>query len=560
MRRLAFAALAALLGLVVAPASGAQSEPTVTVEVRVLQNVEDGREIHIGARPAGGLWQTLGRIPLALDDGFSPRGRYRYGDISVDLGLPNRSSPVTVEVWVWQDVRDDQNIYISARGSLGEWDTLGTISLPLDDGLTPDRTLRFGDVRLEAPLPTEAVSTLAGRAGEWGYADGPGTEARFGQQWASIIRDLGLAAAPDGSVIVADRAHGAVRRVAPDGAVSTIAGGNRSALPPPSDVAVDAEGNIYVAAAWAGGLIRKFSSDGRVTSVVAGGGPEGAPFEIPPDGPAEEAYFRSVRGTALSPEGDLYVMEQYQIRRISSSGWVTHLAGGGGRGYRDGPGAQAQFTWLEDLAVDDAGTVYVIDWVFVPGEVGSFATIRKVDTNGVVTTLFRSESPFSGGVLAGPAGLAVTNDGEILISNTGRHQIVRLTADGTLEAVAGRGGWVCRWPQGRGRPEPARLACRAARWFPRGDRSGRESAPRDCSRPRRLRLHRHRACGRGAGAPGGGRARQHLRPGLALHAGAHRVGFNWQCGSRGRSIQLCPSRLAGWHGDDPGRGQRGWIP
>ena len=138
------------------------------VEVRVLQNVEDGREIHISARPAAGLWQTLGRIPLALDDGFSPRGRYRYGDISVDVGLPNRSSPVTVHVRVWQDVRDDQNIYVSARGSLGEWDTLGTISLPLDDGLTSDRALRYGDVRLEVPLPTEAVSTLAGQAGDVG--------------------------------------------------------------------------------------------------------------------------------------------------------------------------------------------------------------------------------------------------------------------------------------------------------------------------------------------------------------------------------------------------------
>ena len=404
MRRVAFAALAALLGLAVVATGAAQGEATARIEVRVLQNVEDGREIHIGARPADGLWQTLGRIPLALDDGFSPRGRYRYGDISVDVRLPNRSTPVTVEVWVWQDVGDDQNIYISARGSLGEWDTLGTIALPLDDGLTPDRTLRYGDIRLEAPLPTGGVNTLAGQAGEWGYVDGPGTEARFGQQWASIIRDLGLAAAPDGSVIVADRAHGAVRRVAPDGAVSTIAGGNRSALPPPSDVAVDAEGNIYVAAACAGGLIRKFSPDGRVTRVVAGGGTEGSSFEIPPDGPAEEAYFGSVRGTALGPEGDLYVMEQYQIRWISPSGWVTHLAGGGGRGYRDGPGAQAQFTWLEDIAVDDAGTVYVIDRAFVPGEVGSFATIRKVDTNGVVSTLFRSESPFSGGCWPRPRG------------------------------------------------------------------------------------------------------------------------------------------------------------
>ena len=55
---------------------------------------------------------------------------------------------------------------------------------------------------------------LAGQAGEWGYADGPGTEARFGRQGESSIGDLGLAAVPDGSVIVADLANGAVRRVA----------------------------------------------------------------------------------------------------------------------------------------------------------------------------------------------------------------------------------------------------------------------------------------------------------------------------------------------------------
>ena len=171
----------------------------------------------------------------------------------------------------------------------------------------------------------------------------------------------------------------------------------------PRDVAVDADGSIYVAGAWPGSLIRKFSSDGRVTSVVAGGGPESAPFEIPPDRPAEEAYFGSVKGIALGPEGDLYVIEQDQIRRISSSGWVTNLAGGSGLGYRDGPGAQAQFNWLEDIAVDDAGTVYVIDQAYVPG-VGSFATVRKVDTNGVVTTLFRSEPPFPGGVLPGQRG------------------------------------------------------------------------------------------------------------------------------------------------------------
>ena len=191
---LGMAMLAALLALAAAGGAGAAEygAGVVRVEVRVLQNVEDGREIHIGARPAAGSWRTLGRIPLALDDGVSAT-RYRYGDIALDVPLANWASPVTVHVRVWQDVRDDQNIYISARGSLGEWDTLGTISLPLDDGLTPDRALRYGDVRLEVPLPREAVSTLAGQAGEWGYEDARGRAVRFG-----FVGAFGLAVDQDG--------------------------------------------------------------------------------------------------------------------------------------------------------------------------------------------------------------------------------------------------------------------------------------------------------------------------------------------------------------------------
>ncbi len=439
VRRVVLGSLTFVLALAAVAGADAQgSGPTATVEVRVWQDVGDELDIYISARPATGLWQTLGTIPLPLDDGVSSTGRYRYGDIALGVPLANRATPATVEVRVWQDVGDSARIYVSARPAGGDWRVLGTIRLLLDDGLSSDGRYRFGDISLEVPLPQEQVRVLAGRPGDWGYQDGRGTAVRFGRTLERSIGDLDLDVAPDGSVIVADRANDAVRRVAPDGTVSTLAGGQRGYLPSPVAVAVDAEGSIYVAGAW-NGLIYRLSSDGRASRVVAGGGSEDYPFQVPPDAPAGEARFSAIKGLAAGPEGDLYIIEQDRIRRLTPAGWVTSVAGGSGLGHVDGPGEQAQFNWLEDIVVDGAGSVYVVDRSYVSGEGSAFTTIRKVDTDGVVTTLFQDTPPGHGGVLAAPTGLALTDDGEILISNAGRHQILRLTAEGTLEAIAGSG-------------------------------------------------------------------------------------------------------------------------
>ena len=448
MRRLTLTlvALAAVLGLAVVATGAAQGEATVRIEVRVLQNVEDGREIHIGARPAGGLWQTLGRIPLALDDGFSPRGRYRYGDVSLEVVPRNWASPLTVEVWVWQDVRDDQNIYISARGSLGVWDTLGTIALPLDDGLTPDRTLRYGDIALDVPFPEAGVRTLAGTPGIWGLRDGSGEHARFGG-W-SRTRALGLTVDRDGSVVVADARNHAIRRVAPDGVVTTVAGGAGVGLEDgpaetarfnsPTGVAVGGDGSIYVADAG-NHRIRKITPDGMVSTIAGSDRGEADWMEIR-DGPAEQALFAGPTALVLDTYGDLYILERFAVRRLSPSGWVSTVAGDNGWGWGDGPTGRAQFQGLYDIAADDAGNLYVIDDSRgVVGSSGPALAIRKIDTSGIVTTLYRDGHPSMGGTLAYPSGLAVTGDGTVYLASTGRHQIVRLTAEGQPRAVAGTG-------------------------------------------------------------------------------------------------------------------------
>ncbi len=434
-----------MLGLEVVAGVGAQGEATARVEVRVWQDVGDELDIQISARPAAGSWRTLGTIALPLDDGVSSTG-YNYGDIALDVPLANWASPVTVEVRVWQNVGNSRVIYISARPSAGSWQTLGTIRLPLDDGFSSTGRFRFGDIGLDVPFPEGGVRTLAGTPGLWGFRDGSGEHARFGG-WPRNGA-LGLTVDRDGSVVVADRWNHAIRRIMPDGVVTTVAGGNGAGLEDgpgetarfnsPRDVAVDIDGSIYVADGE-NHRIRKITPEG-VVSTIAGSDRGGADWREIRDGPSEQALFAGPTALVLDPYGDLYIVERFALRRLSPSGWVSTVAGDNGWGWRDGPREVAQFQSLYDIAADDAGNLYVID--DTRGSVGSGGTvlaIRKIDTSGMVTTLYRDGYPSLGGTLAYPSGLAVTGDGTVYLANTGRHQIVRLTAEGELRAVAGTG-------------------------------------------------------------------------------------------------------------------------
>ena len=439
-------AVGILLGLAVLAPGAAQGNPgTVRVEVRVWQDVGDELDIYVSARPSTGSWRTLGTIPLPLDDGVSSTGQYRYGDIALEVPLANRASPAIVEVRVWQDVRDSARIYISARPADGFWRTLGTIRLLLDDGLSSSG-YRFGDISLDVQLLPEQVATLAGWPGIWGYRDGRGDGARLGR--ADDRAALGLTVAGDGSVIVADRWNHAIRRVAADGTVTTIAGSRGAGLQDgpaesarlhlPADVAAAPDGAMYVADAG-NHLVRKITPAGMVTT-VAGSGRSGAAADEVRDGPAEQVAFEQLVGLTLDPYGDLYILERYAVRRLSPSGWVSTVAGGNGPGSRDGPGRQAQFLELRDIGIDDAGSLYVIDSYDGVSPVSPGAAIRKIDTDGVVTTVYRDERfPALGGTLALPSGLAVTGDGDVYIANTGRNQIVKLRDEGSLVAVAGTG-------------------------------------------------------------------------------------------------------------------------
>ena len=136
--------LALLAGLDAASADEEPAGSAVILEVRMWQTVSLPERVYISARPEGGDWATLGTIRLRLDDGLSKNGNQRYGDVTT----------AGVDLRVWQDVRDPLRIEISARLEGGHWGVLGNIPLPLNDGHTPGGGYRYGDITIEVPAGT----------------------------------------------------------------------------------------------------------------------------------------------------------------------------------------------------------------------------------------------------------------------------------------------------------------------------------------------------------------------------------------------------------------------
>ncbi|WP_438031825.1 hypothetical protein [Sorangium sp. So ce204] len=291
--------------------------------------------------------------------------------------------------------REDATLWKVWRGALGALGARshgpGGWTLSEHHAYEPiGRVLHLGNGRRRrADALGDVLTTVAGHGcANCALGDGePATK-------VSLYAPSGVAAAPDGSVTIADSFHHRVRRVGADGVIETVAG-----------------------------------------TGVAGGGGDG--------GPAVAAELEVPRGLAFGPDGSLYIAEQggNRVRRVAPDGTIATVAGTGisGDGGDGGPATLATLRQPFSVAVGLDGSVTIAD-------TGNHR-VRRIAPDGVIETVagtgvagFGGDGgPAEAALLRQPRGVALQRDGSVVVVDTDNHRVRRIDVQGTIRTIAGTG-------------------------------------------------------------------------------------------------------------------------
>ena len=305
-----------------------------------------------------------------------------------------------------------------------------------------------GNFTIRKASPQASVTTIAGAARRQGDTDGARPEATLGALMNGSTTDGA------GNLYITDSYGHTVRKITPEGRVTTIAGkagqsgsadgaGAAARFSSPAGIVADAAGNLFVADSF-NKLVRKIAVNGDVTTIAGSVGT----FD-PVDGAGVNAHFVSPTGITRDSAGNLFVTDGPTIRKITPAGAVSTIAG---RQLRegdepvdlDGTGAQAIFNKPNGIAIDGAGNLYVVDiWSY---------TVRRISPQGEVVTIAGKQS--ESGLVDGsgsaarfsyPTGIAIDANGNLFISDSGNVAIRKIAKDGVVSTVltlpAPRNAW-----------------------------------------------------------------------------------------------------------------------
>jgi sugar lactone lactonase YvrE len=219
----------------------------------------------------------------------------------------------------------------------------------------------------------------------------------------------------------------------------------------PIALAFDGQGNLYISD-HGNDVIRKVDTNGIITT-VAGVGPSDTWVKGPwvpgiqpkagDGGPATQAVLASPWGITFDAQGNLYIADRDHnaIRKVDTNGIMTTVAGTGQRGYSgdSGPAAKAKLNGPLGVVFDAAGDMYIADQ--------NNARVRKVDTNGIITTIGGTGDVGCSGnggaatsaMMANPHGIALGPDGSLYVSEGDCNAVRKITPNGTLLPVLGTG-------------------------------------------------------------------------------------------------------------------------
>ena len=288
-------------------------------------------------------------------------------------------------------------------------------------------------------LPNGIITTVAGNGAKGLSGDG-------GQAIYATVTPFSVALDPSGNLFVADVNNHRIRKVDTNGIITTVAGNGTTnysgdgglaiyAGLHPAAVTVDASGNLFTVDYYSQ-HIRKVDTNGTITTVV-GNGTNGFSGD---GGMAPNASLSRPADVTVDASGNLFIADQNnnRIRKVSTNGIITTVAGDGGAGYSGDGGAATNASLLipEGVTVDAAGNLFIAD-------TGN-NRIRKVDTNGIITTVAGGGggsdiNAATNASLLFPGGVAVDADGNFFIADSGRWLVRKVDAHGIITTVAGNG-------------------------------------------------------------------------------------------------------------------------
>ena len=294
--------------------------------------------------------------------------------------------------------------------------------------------------RVRKVTPAGVISTFAG-TGAAGFAGdgGPAT--------AALLNNVRAVAADGaGNVYIADRANNRIRKVAPDGTISTFAGtgtagfsgdngpANAAALRNPAGLAVDSAGNVYISDT-SNQRVRRVVNG--IINTIAGTGQAG----FSGDGAAAtSAQLFGVRGLAVAPDGTVYVADSnnYRVRKFTIGGIITTVAGTGAQNFTGdgGPATSATLNFIEDIALAPDGRLFLADFnnfrvrVVSGGNIATFAGNGNSNYSG-------DGGPATNAVLSVPTGLARDKSGNLYVCDQAANRVRRIDPFGTIDVFAG---------------------------------------------------------------------------------------------------------------------------
>ena len=343
-------------------------------------------------------------------------------------------------------------------GSAGDGGPAANALLSGPTGLTFDSAGNLyiadtGNNKIRRISPDGTITTVAG-TGEFGYT-GNGGSARDAQ----LSGPEGVAVDAAGTIYIADTFNNLIRRITPDGIINNFAGNGfpgysgdngpaeASAIFLPTDVALDRQGNLYIADL---GTIRVRKVTSGIISTIAGSSKSTEPLD---GAPAVAVRLTGPTGVAVDSNGNVYFAEgsigsgsgrnlgDFKIWKVTPDGIISTAAGNGLNSFSgdNGTAARAQVNGPAGLALDAAGNLYFADT--------ANNRVRKISPDGSIVTVagigtaaFAGDfGPAASAALNAPMGVALDPDGNLYIADTGNNRVRFINAAGMIYTVAGNG-------------------------------------------------------------------------------------------------------------------------